>query len=365
MKLLVLLALALVGVVYSQVEVPLGALTAVRNGGMQTINDLITADNQRLVNAVEAFKPINSSCNAQLNTAIPRCRTCVESKCEARAKLVCRPEKWQVILGKSIRLFTKEIPRLFTDTIPDVVVDKIGGGIIDVSKDIGDFLKDKIGKGIVRIGEVAVHGVVDIGKGLGDGIVDFGKKITDGVLDVGKSIGHGIGKAFDGIKNVGHKLKDLGHGIGKTFKKIFGKRELMSHEEYVITRRAGEPGCGEFESNAEQACQFYLQQSYCSDCGFSAEKMCPGYKAAIDEIAAANAQRKWMTTLAKHNYDIVKMSFNPAAMSATGGFNNVVVSVNIFGKDLQFTLQEAINPYIPTTSGPIIAKRALEEYKKA
>ena len=64
-----------------------------------------------------------------------------------RAKSVCRPEKWQVILGKSIRLFTKEIPRLFTDTIPDVVVDKIGGGIIDVSKDIGDFLKDKIGKG--------------------------------------------------------------------------------------------------------------------------------------------------------------------------------------------------------------------------
>ena len=153
-----------------------------------------------------------------------------------------------------------------------------------------------------------MHGVVDIGKGLGDGIVDFGKKITDGVLDVGKSIGHGIGKAFDGIKNVGHKLKDLGHGIGRTFKKIFGsrsplihvylfcdiyiilsgdpfatlacdesiflisERELMSHEEYVVTRRAGEPGCGEFESNAEQACQFYLQQSYCSDCGFSAEK---------------------------------------------------------------------------------------------
>lgn len=71
-----------------------------------------------------------------------------------------------------------------------------------------------------------------------------------------------------------------------------------------------------------------------------------------------------MTGIQKQNYDIVKMSFNPALMSGTGGFKNVMVSVNLFGKDLQFTLREDINPYIPTAAGPIIARQALEEYKK-
>ena len=92
--------------------------------------------------------------------------------------------------------------------------------------------------------------------------------------------------------------------------------------------------------------------------------MCPGYKAATAAISAANNQRKWLTTIQKQNYDIVKMTFNPAAITGSGGFSNVVVTVNLFGKDLQFTLREAINPYIPTTAGPLIARRALQEYRK-
>ena len=69
-----------------------------------------------------------------------------------------------------------------------------------------------------------------------------------------------------------------------------------------------------------------------------------------------------MTTIQQQNYDITKMSFNPASMSGNGGFNNVVVSVNLFGKSLQFTMKEPINPYIPNTAGPAIARRALQQY---
>jgi len=92
---------------------------------------------------------------------------------------------------------------------------------------------------------------------------------------------------------------------------------------------------------------------------------CPGYKAATDEIKAANQERAWMVGIKQQNYDITKMAFNPSAIAGNGGFSNVQVTVNLFGKDLQFTLSEAINPYIPTVAGPAIAARALEEYKKS
>lgn len=49
------------------------------------------------------------------------------------------------------------------------------------------------------------------------------------------------------------------------------ERELIAREEYIRTRRQGEPGCGDFESNAEAACKFYLKPQYCSDCGFDAD----------------------------------------------------------------------------------------------
>lgn len=72
---------------------------------------------------------------------------------------MCKPEEWQRILGETIGFFKDGIPNFFTGTIPDVFVNKIGGGIVDVSKDIGDFFKDKIGGGIV-----------DFGKNIGSGM---------------------------------------------------------------------------------------------------------------------------------------------------------------------------------------------------
>jgi len=70
-----------------------------------------------------------------------------------RAKAVCKPEKWQVVLGKTIGFFKDGIPNFFTATIPDVFVNKIGGGIIDVGKDIGSFFKDTIGGGLEDFGK--------------------------------------------------------------------------------------------------------------------------------------------------------------------------------------------------------------------
>lgn len=75
-----------------------------------------------------------------------------------RAESVCKPEQWQVILGKTIGFFKDGIPNFFTGTIPDVFVNKIGGGIVDVSKDVGNFFEHTIGGGIVDFGK-------NIGKG--------------------------------------------------------------------------------------------------------------------------------------------------------------------------------------------------------
>lgn len=90
---------------------------------------------------------------------------------------------------------------------------------------------------------------------------------------------------------------------------------------------------------------------------------CPGYKAATDNIKSANAARKWITGIQKQNYDVLKMSFNPANMAGNGGFKDVAVSVNLFGKDLQFTASSPINPYIPNVAGSVIARDALAAYK--
>lgn len=84
------------------------------------------------------------------------------SECEfhvfLRAESVCSPEEWQKVLAKTIGFFKDGIPGFFTSTIPDVFVNKIGGGIVDVSKQVGDFF----------------------GNTLGGGIVDFGKNIGNG-----------------------------------------------------------------------------------------------------------------------------------------------------------------------------------------
>ena len=48
------------------------------------------------------------------------------------------------------------------------------------------------------------------------------------------------------------------------------QREI-SREEFIRTRRQGEPGCSQFESDAEAACRFYLSASYCPDCGFNSD----------------------------------------------------------------------------------------------
>lgn len=81
------------------------------------------------------------------------------------AESVCKPEEWQIILGKTINFFKDGIPDFFTKSIPDLFVDKIGGGVVDVTRDVGDFFKDKIGGGII-----------DVGKKIGDGtkITAFG-----------------------------------------------------------------------------------------------------------------------------------------------------------------------------------------------
>ena len=92
---------------------------------------------------------------------------------------------------------------------------------------------------------------------------------------------------------------------------------------------------------------------------------CPGYKAATQRIKSANAARKWITSIQKQNYDILKMSFNPANMDGSGGFRDISVSVNLFGKDLQFTASQPINPYIPNVAGGIVARDALAAYKRS
>jgi len=370
----VILFLACAGLVYSQVEVPAGALSAVRNAGIAVISNEIQQVNKQLTDAVNAFKPINATCDKLMNSAISKCGTCVESKCRARAESVCSPEEWQKVLGQTISFFKDGVPGFFSKTIPDVFVNEIGGGIVDISKDVGNFFENTIGggildfgknfgNGVVDIGKDIGNGVVDIGKGIGNGVVDFGKTIGNGVVDVGKKIGDGFGKAIDGIKDVGNKLKDFGSSIGNAFSGLFGKRE-MARDEFIRTRRAGEPGCSQFENDAEAACGFYLSASYCADCGFNSDSSCPGYKAATDNIKAANAARKWITGIQKQNYDVLKMSFNPANMAGNGGFKDVAVSVNLFGKDLQFTASSPINPYIPNVAGSVIARDALAAYKQ-
>lgn len=59
------------------------------------------------------------------------------------------------------------------------------------------------------------------------------------------------------------------------------------------------------------------------------------------------------------------MSFNPANMDGSGGFRDVSVTVNLFGKQLQFTTSQAINPYIPNVAGSVVAKDALAAFKKS
>lgn len=78
-----------------------------------------------------------------------------------------------------------------------------------------DFGKN-IGTGVVDFG----NGVVDIGKNIGKGVVDVGKTIAGGVIGVGKTIGDGVGKAIDGIK-------DLGSKIGGAFSSIFGSESAI------------------------------------------------------------------------------------------------------------------------------------------
>lgn len=91
---------------------------------------------------------------------------------------------------------------------------------------------------------------------------------------------------------------------------------------------------------------------------------CPGYKAAADRIKSANAARKWITDIKQQNYDVLKMSFNPANMDGTGGFRDISVTVNLFGTQLQFTASQPINPYIPNVAGAVVAKDALAAFKK-
>lgn len=66
---------------------------------------------------------------------------------------MCAPEKWQEILGKTIGFFKDGIPGFFSSTIPDVFVNKIGGGIVDVTKEVGNFFENTIGGGIADFGK--------------------------------------------------------------------------------------------------------------------------------------------------------------------------------------------------------------------
>ena len=59
-------------------------LVAVRNAGINVISSEIQQVNKQLTDAVEAFKPINATCDKLLNAAITKCGNCVESKCKAR-----------------------------------------------------------------------------------------------------------------------------------------------------------------------------------------------------------------------------------------------------------------------------------------
>lgn len=93
---------------------------------------------------------------------------------------------------------------------------------------------------------------------------------------------------------------------------------------------------------------------------------CPGYSAALTRIRAANSDRSWMTKVANQQFNIIEMKFNPTAVDpATGGFKDVQVKVHLFGKDLSFTVNQPVNPYLPHIAGPVIAQMALGLFKSA
>ena len=80
---------------------------------------------------------------------------------------MCSPEEWQKVLAQTIGFFKDGIPGFFTNTIPDVFVNKIGGGIVDVTKEVGNFFENTIGGGIL-----------DFGKNIGSGEFISASRIT-------------------------------------------------------------------------------------------------------------------------------------------------------------------------------------------
>lgn len=72
-----------------------------------------------------------------------------------------------------------------------------------------------------------------------------------------------------------------------------------------------------------------------------------------------------MTKITDQNYNIVEMKFNPAAIDSTGAFRGITARVQIFGKEVSFTVNQAINPYIPNIAGPIVAQQALNLFKSS
>lgn len=92
---------------------------------------------------------------------------------------------------------------------------------------------------------------------------------------------------------------------------------------------------------------------------------CDGYKAAVDAVKTANAARSWMAKISNQQYNIVEMKFNPAAIDSTGLFTGVTTKVQIFGKEFTFAINQAINPYVPGITGPIVAQQALDLFIKS
>lgn len=71
---------------------------------------------------------------------------------------MCAPNKWEEILGKTIEAI-KDIPDFLVKQVPDFVFKELPDKLVDVTKDIHEFLKDKV-----------IDNVVDVHKKLGEGV---------------------------------------------------------------------------------------------------------------------------------------------------------------------------------------------------
>lgn len=60
------------------------------------------------------------------------------------------------------------------------------------------------------------------------------------------------------------------------------------------------------------------------------------------------------------------MAYDPTTIDPmSGAYRDVRVSVNIFGKSVSFKADKPITAFNPVVAGPVVARLALDAFKKA